>query len=255
MEDRTKIRIKEVKKRVWESRKKKIKIFFFTLLIFLVIAGMFKIKQLTVNFLWRSDIFKLKDIEVIPDKAKTYINSVIELEKDRNLLFLDIKSLREMIMKIPGIENCKIKKIYPSKIQIQITLRKPFVCIIKDEKKYFIDKSGVVLTENAGNKRCITVKGIKIEKQCVSQSDIWKIKVLENIEKWYNFYNIRRFFSIKEVNFISPNRIILETEKGEVVIKAKDINLQMEKLMNILEQQKLKKWEYIDLRFKNVYKK
>jgi len=254
MEDKTKRRIREIKQRVWRERKKKIRIFFILFLLFLVIYGIYEIRKLTVNFLWQIDVFKLKKIEVIPEKAITYINPVIEIEKGESLLFLDIKNLREMILKIPGVENCKIKKIYPDKLQIEVLIRKPFVCIIAGNKKYIIDKTGLVLKNVDDSENYIIVKGIKIDNSCVDEMDKWKLKVLENIEKWYNFYNLRKFISINEVEFISPNEIILNTEKGEIKIKEDDINLQMERLFNLLNQ-KIEDWEYIDLRFKNIYKK
>lgn len=158
-----------------------------------------------------------------------------------------------MILKIPEVENCKIKKVYPDKLQIEVVIRKPFVCIIAGNKKYIVDKKGVVV-KNVSDSNYIIVKGIKVNNSCIDEKDKWKLKVLENIEKWYNFYNLRKFISINEVEFISPNEIILITEKGKIKIKKDDINLQMEKLFNLLNQ-KIGKWEYIDLRFKNIYKK
>ncbi len=253
MEDKTKRRIREIKQRAWKERKKKIRIFFIVSLLIILICGVYEIKKAVVNFLWNIDTFKLKKIEVIPEKAITYINPVIEIEKGKNLLFLDIKKLREMILKIPGVENCKIKKIYPDKLQIEVMIRKPFVCIIAENKKYIVDKKGVVV-KNVSDNNYIIVKGIKINSTCVDETDKWKLKVLENIEKWYNFYNLRKFISIEEVEFISPNEIILITEKGKIKIRKADIKLQMEKLFNLLNQ-KIGKWEYIDLRFKNIYKK
>jgi len=253
MEDKTKRRIREIKQRVWRERKKKIKIFFIVSLLIILICGVYEIKKAVVNFLWQIDTFKLKKIEVIPEKAITYINPVIEIEKGNSILFLDIKKLREMILKIPEVENCKIKKVYPDKLQIEVVIRKPFVCIIAGNKKYIIDKKGVVV-KNVSDSNYIIVKGIKVNNSCIDEKDKWKLKVLENIEKWYNFYNLRKFISINEVEFISPNEIILITEKGKIKIKKDDINLQMEKLFNLLNQ-KIGKWEYIDLRFKNIYKK
>jgi len=254
MEDKTKRRIKEIKQRVWRERKKKIRIFFIVFLSILVIYGTYEIRKLTVNFLWQIDVFKLKKIEVIPEKAITYINPVIEIEKGKSLLFLDIKNLREMILKIPGVENCKIKKIYPDKLQIEVMMRKPFVCIIAGNKKYIIDKTGLVFKNVTDSENYIIVKGIKINNSCVNEKDKWKLKVLENIEKWYNFYNLRSSISISEIEFISANEIILHTGKGEIKIRENDIDLQMEKLSELLKQ-KIEKWEYIDLRFKNIYKK
>ena len=253
MEDKTKRRIREIKQRVWRERKKKIRIFFIVSLLIILICGVYEIKKAVVNFLWQIDTFKLKKIEVIPEKAITYINPVIEIEKGNSILFLDIKKLREMILKIPEVENCKIKKVYPDKLQIEVVIRKPFVCIIAGNKKYIIDKKGVVV-KNVSDSNYIIVKGIKVNNSCIDEKDKWKLKVLENIEKWYNFYNLRKFISINEVEFISPNEIILITEKGKIKIKKDDINLQMEKLFNLLNQ-KIGKWEYIDLRFKNIYKK
>jgi len=253
MEDKTKRRIREIKQRVWRERKKKIKIFFIVSLLIILICGVYEIKKAAVNFLWQIDTFKLKKIEVIPEKAISYINPLIEIEKGHSILFLDIKKLRELILKIPEVENCKIKKVYPDKLQIEVVIRKPFVCIIAGNKKYIIDKKGVVV-KNVSDSNYIIVKGIKVNNSCIDEKDKWKLKVLENIEKWYNFYDLRKFISINEVEFISPNEIILITEKGKIKIKKDDINLQIEKLFNLLNQ-KIGKWEYIDLRFKNIYKK
>ncbi len=257
MEEKTERRIREIRQRIWEKRKNKIKIIFIIILILSLIYLSFKIKNSTIKFLWQLDTFKLKEVEIVPDKAKFYIEPVLELEKDKNLLFIDIDDLRQMILNIPEVENCKIKKIYPDKLYIDISLRKPFVSVIYNERKYIIDKNGVVLSDIEEEKNYIDIYGIKIEQNCVNETDRWKLNILDEIKKWYNYFNLRKFFLVNQINFISPNEIILYTDKGSIKIRRTDIKSQMEKLSILLQevQGNIERWEYIDLRYKNIYKK
>jgi len=257
MEEKTKERIKKLKREVWNKRIKKIKIFlvFFIFLIFFF--GIYQLKKAILYYLWNLEIFSLKEIKVSPSDLKPLITETIGLEPGKNLLFLDIEEINRKISQLRFVEKSKIKKILPSTIEIEITIRKPWIMIKSEKYTTFVDTSGIVVSPPELPENYWKVKGIEIENFSVIDSDKEKIDVLKEIEKWYNFFNIGNLFKIVEIDISNLEKIILSDGEREIYVATENIKEKFEDLKIVLEEciSKNYQWEYIELRFKNPYVK
>lgn len=88
--------------------------------------------------------FNIKNIII----EENHIISTDELKKDldflyfSNLFFLDVKRLESALLKKTFIKSFRIKKIYPDKIKIIISEKKPVAILLNSKKKFYITKNG-----------------------------------------------------------------------------------------------------------------
>lgn len=250
MEEKNK-KIEEIKKRVILQRKKKIRIFKYFFLIGIILCSFFFIRIKTLKFLWNLETFRIKEIKIYPEDM-TKIIELIEIEKNKNLLFLDADNLMEKINSISEIDGCKIIKKFPSTLEIIISLRKPWAILKYDEKEFLIDKNGVVLSNEGKNIPSLLIYGIKVNEKENKVEENEKIKILSEIERWYNYFNIGNYFKIKKIDISELNKIEISDGEKSVFFTEENIKIKMEKLLTILKKID-NNFEYIDTRFKNFY--
>lgn len=257
--ERTDQRIKELKQQVWERRRKRIKVFFYAVGIVIVCFFIFNVKRLLAVFLWDIKTFKVKEVRILPYEARPMITGLIEIETGKSMLFLDIDDLREQIMRINEVENCTIRKFYPSTLEINVTVRKPWIILEKESAIFFIDKTGKILSPPDNPEKLLRVTGITLSENSVDTKDLWKLEVLKELEKWYNFYNLQKYFSIESISIVKPTEIVLNERDGtrKIILLDKNIREKFEKLRSVLEEcnKNATLWDYIDIRFENPYVK
>lgn len=241
-------KIEEIRQRISLRRKKKLKILFFLIFIGFIIYGFCFIKGKTLNFLWNLEIFKIKEIKIYPESMSSLIKELIELEKDKNLLFLDIDNLREKINSISEVENCKILKIFPSTLEINIILRIPWAILIDGDKKYVIDKNGVIINRNYENIP-LKIYGVKINQENRIEEPE-KVVILNELDKWYNYFNIKKFFKISSIDISDLNKIEISDGERKIYFTKENIKEKVETLFIVLKNLN-NDFEYIDTRFKN----
>ncbi len=71
------------------------------------------------------------------------ILSMTQLDRQMNILSIDLDKLREKVQAHPWIERAEIRRIFPDRISIRITERKPVAIILLD-RLYYIDRQGVI---------------------------------------------------------------------------------------------------------------
>ncbi|MCM8819099.1 MAG: FtsQ-type POTRA domain-containing protein, partial [Candidatus Omnitrophica bacterium] len=231
------------------KKKRKIKIFFLIIFIGVLIYGFYFLKRKTLKFLWNLESFKIKEIKIYPENITPLIKAILELEKDKNLLFLNAEELRERINSISEVENCKVTKIYPSTIQIDIILRKPWAII---ENEYIIDRNGIILNENKNNIALLPIYGVKVDKMKNKVIEIEKVYILKEFDRWYNYYNIGNLFKINKIDISDVKKIEISNDGKKIYFTKEDIKDKIENLSVILKNLK-DDFEYIDTRFKNFY--
>ncbi|MCM8801828.1 MAG: FtsQ-type POTRA domain-containing protein [Candidatus Omnitrophica bacterium] len=206
----------------------------------------------TLQFLWASGIFEIKEIKIYPENM-SYIREMLELEKDKNLLFLDIENLMEKINFISEVEGCKITKKFPSTIEINLILRKPWAILKYNEKEFLIDKNGVILNNERENLTgLLYIYGIKVNEKENKVEENEKVNVLVEFEKWYNYFNIGNFFKLKKVDISDLNKIEISDGEKSIFFSKENIKIKLEKLVIVLKNLN-NNFEYIDTRFKNFY--
>ena len=94
-------------------------------------------KELSINQLKVKEII-IKNNEILREK---------ELIKDfsflynKNMVFLNVFEINKKLEKKSFIKKLKIKKIYPNRLEIKIIEKEPIAIIIKNKRKFFLDKN------------------------------------------------------------------------------------------------------------------
>ncbi|MCM8762141.1 MAG: hypothetical protein NC905_04710 [Candidatus Omnitrophica bacterium] len=252
---KTEERIKELRQQVWSRRKRKIKVFSIITGIIILIAFILNTKRILTAIFWDMELFHIKTVKIIPESARPLLTGIAETENLGNLLFLDIHDLNNRVSKIRGVEKCSIIKEFPSTLKIMITLRKPWVLIERNWGGIFIDREGKVLEVPESHSFSLKVSGIEIDRESVAEDELWKLGVLQEIEKWYNFYNIQRYFLMEKITIIKPTEIILQEAESirRIIITSNNIEETFKKIKIVLGEceESGKEWEYIDGRFRD----
>ena len=257
MENRTLERKRMLRREMWAKRKKKIKIVSLFLIILFFFFGMYQFKKGVSNYLWNLETFKLQNINVFPENVSPIITEIVTIERGKNLLFFPLSELQEKISQLRIVERCRIKKIFPSTIEIEIEVRKPWVEIETGKSPVFIDTTGIVVPPPENGTNYIKIYGLNIENYSVSGKDLNKIKILREIEKWYNSFNIANTFEILTIDLSDLEKIVLKNNEKLIYIRNENIEEKFENLKIILAECESKNftWQYIDLRFENPYVK
>ena len=257
MEEKTIERIRKLKKERWYNRRKKIKVLFFFLIACFLIISFVEIKKMLITYLWNLEMFKIKEIEVYPESLVPLITGIIELEKGKNLLFIDIKEIERKIRNLRIVESCTVRKIFPSTLQINIQVRKPWVILKEGAKQTAIDRDGIAIPSVENKENYWQVEGIKFDREGIKEKERGKIYILREIERWYNFFNIATLFKVKRVVLSEIEKIVLDNGEKKIYLHYKDLKKEFEKLKIVMLECKKRnfEWEYIDLRFKDPYVK
>ncbi len=172
------------------------------------------------------------------------------LKKENIFLFNSEKAKAQILKKFLTIEEVKILKKFPKKIEVLVKEREP-AFLICSQNCYLVDKSGILFKE-AENENFLKIEkeekfdfvlGEKIFSKDFAQK-ILKIK--EETEKLEIF---------SEKVKIEKERAEFETKEGWKIFfdLTKDVDFQLKKLKALFEKEiskeKRKNLEYIDLRF------
>lgn len=248
-------RKREVKQQVWTRRKKRIRIAVYFMLAAAIVLGAFNFKRILTSLFWDIDTFRVKEVHITPYNARELITGLMEMQTGGNMLFLDADGLREQILRIKEIEDCRVKKDYPSTIDIEVTLRKPWIMVESGGRSFFVDRSGKILAAPEDSSGLLLVSGVALGKEEIEGADAWKLDVLKEIEKWYNFSNLQKYFGVESVNIVKPTEIVLKTagDSRRITVIKDYLQEKFEQLSVVLEECEKKgvRWEYIDLRFEN----
>lgn len=247
-------KIEETKKKLFAKKKKKFKFFLTLICVVLIVFFSFFIKKQVLEFLHTNPQFYIKKIEIYPKEISHKIENTIDLESEKNLLFINGKDLRQRILNFLEIEDCSIIKKFPNTLEIYLKLRKPWAILNWENKNYIIDKKGIILSEDTYYETPFYfVYGVEIEIEGKCVRNIQKLNILLEIEKWYNYFNVGNHFKLRKIDLTNLNHIILSDGVREIYLTSENIKEKFEKLSLILR--KIKDYEYIDLRFKDAYVK
>lgn len=124
-----------------KKKKKKRKVNTSNLMILLSFLLMITIGMYSIL---NSSLFNTNKVEVQGNKKiKTEdILKELDIRKDKNIFMHDLKKIEKLVLENPYIEEVKVKRKLPSKLQILIK-EKEIYAIIKDKEDYcYIDKDG-----------------------------------------------------------------------------------------------------------------
>lgn len=189
----------------------------------------------------------------------------ITLNGSQNIFLVNTVRINNMALgQYPIIDSLSIKKTLPNTLEVNIIERKPFAIFHNDEY-FFIDEKGVAFKRTSADlPGLLIVRQIdKVEaKEIVLGTEVIKREIAEKIARIKKGLEEKSQVAIKEVNITSEERLDIKTEENWLAYfnLTTDINLQIEKLVLLLEEELPKEsraeLQYIDLRFKDrVYYK
>ncbi len=119
---------------------------FHILFIFLLLGGLFYSLQRAYLFLISWDNLNIKETVIVCSKPEVRegIQQILRGKNLGNILLLDINKIRETVAAHRWIKEVRVRKIFPSTLNIEVKERIPFA-LIKKENLCLIDKEGVEL--------------------------------------------------------------------------------------------------------------
>ncbi|MBM3708847.1 MAG: FtsQ-type POTRA domain-containing protein [Actinobacteria bacterium] len=138
-------------KRIIAGRKRRAaKRKFFLFLRILLMLVFFTALIWGFNYFYNSSYFKISSIII---KGNFHYDSELikkeaEVVLGLNIFEIDKKYVEEKLEKnLIWLKSASLKKVFPNKIEIEITERKPYLKLVYGGRYYLIDDSGVILEE------------------------------------------------------------------------------------------------------------
>ena len=144
------------------------------------------------NYLYNSKYFKIKTITVTGNSHYDgdQIKKVADVAIGANIFEISKKNIEDnLAAQLIWIKSIFLKKIFPDKLEISVTERRPYVRLVYGGKYYILDEEAVVLGEISGNEMSLYLdyllvrNGIKFypktgekiaKKSILSAADIYK---------------------------------------------------------------------------------
>jgi cell division septal protein FtsQ len=120
-------------------------------LFFLALAGFFFALTEVYLYLINCDDFAVRKAEIVCRRefVGQDIRALLSASKLRNLLLLDIGSLRNRIEAHRWVKEARLRKVFPSTLKVEITEREPAAILKVGESLLMIDRDGVWLEQLA----------------------------------------------------------------------------------------------------------
>ena len=236
-------------------------------LIKLVIFGIAALLSAFIWFLFFSNFFRVKSIEINykgniqKQDLEQMVNGQMDSNKliffpQKNIFLFSATKLRYDLKNKYNFETIQIQKDYSNKIKLLIEDKQPTSLLLEDGKYYLVDNEGQTITE-------INLETVKnyavpvIENVSSKKMQEKKVQVDQSILIFVNnFYNefIKQENVFKMKNFVVNDdlykvKLVLENNPSIYVSTKLAIGSQIEKLLSVKDELKsdFAKKEYIDL--------
>jgi len=186
------------------------------------------------NFLIKKIIIENNEITKSQD-IKKKLNFLYK----SNLVFLNTRNIRNVLLNEPFIQSFRIKKIYPDIIKISISEKKLVAILLNNKKKFYITNKGKKIRYKyiENYKNLPTIIG-------ASNEFIDLYRVLNNLD-----FPIK---SIKSFYFYEIGRWDLALHDGRIVkLPSKNYKISLRKFIKIKNKSNFKKFKTFDYRIKN----
>ena len=186
--------------------------------------------------------FKIKKIEIfgVSDLKKKEIEDSVDPLKGKNIIFVNIHKVKKLLKKFDFVEEFKVKKIYPDRIEITVKELKPIGILIDKNKQFILLEYGKSI-EGRQNKNYSGLPYVYGE-NAKSHFFIFH-KSLKDID-----FKIEL---IKEFKYFDINRWDIVLKNGKI-IRLPSVNYKdsLKKFLNIYTKDNFKKFNVFDFRIK-----
>ncbi len=224
-------------------------------LLFIAISLLGSVKWAQFNAIFIVENVKIEGINYFDDTMLIEYKTSI---KNQNIFFSNLKDYKNDIKSLDHIKDCKVSRVFPKTIKIEIYEREP-LAMISSNDLIILDSEGVCLPveyceislpilSNFKNNQELYEKGKKTKSSNVLKSiDVIKYSK-DNFDSLYD--NISEFV----FNEDSEYEIILKNGRTKILLGSDNIFAKIDYLnafANALpETKKLESYRYVDLRYK-----
>ena len=190
-----------------------------------IIFSIFALKKITIE---NNSLLKENDIK-----------KSLEPIYDKNLLQLNNKEIKKILLQNSLIDSFKIKKKYPNTLEIEIFEKKPIAILFDKKQKFYISEKIDLIDYNMLN------------------IDNNLPYVLGNKDDFKIFYdNLKKikfpFNSVKKYILYENNRWDLETLNNKTIkLSPQNYKDNLEHYLNLINKKEFKKYNLYDYRIKN----
>ena len=209
----------------------------------IIIALILLISLTTITFDQKIifSIFALKKITIENNSLlkKNDIKKSLEPIYDKNLLLLNNKEIKKILLQNSLIDSFKIKKKYPNTLKIEISEKKIIAILFDKKQKFYISEKIELIDYNMLN------------------IDNNLPYVLGNKDDFKIFYdNLRKikfpFNSVKKYILYENNRWDLETLNNKTIkLSPQNYKDNLEHYLNLINKKEFKNYNLYDFRIKN----
>lgn len=209
----------------------------------IIIALILLISLTTITFDQKIifSIFALKKITIENNSLlkENDIKKSLEPIYDKNLLLLNNKEIKKILLQNSLIDSFKIKKKYPDTLKIEIFEKKPIAILFDKKQKFYISEKIELIDYNM----------LSIDNNLPY--------VLGNKDDFKIFYdNLRKikfpFNSVKKYILYENNRWDLETLNNKTIkLSPQNYKDNLEHYLNLINKKEFKNYNLYDFRIKN----
>ena len=250
-----------IEKQNTNKKQKKNGGFIQALKIILKIIIVIFISVCVILFLFVSPVFSIQ--EVIVNGAEKLSESVYislsNIQIGQNIFELDKTAIKDAILEEPYVENIEIKRIYPNKVEINVTERKASYMIESFGQYIYLDRNGYILERNSELLNLPIIKGYETDMENIeiggriNENDLPKFNDLIKITDSLRDNNITA--KLTSIDISDDEEYTLEfSEEGKKVIlgNTKELSAKMAWINLFIAEEKDKKGT-IYLNSNNVY--
>jgi cell division protein FtsQ len=183
------------------------------------------------------------------------------LRKGMNLLEMDLGSLTRSVLEHPRIKTVTFKKVYPSRVEISLEERKPFVQIYSPGRDlYFLaDEEGFILPEPRQRpfKGFLVYADDSVRPVPKTAGGQYRSERLAELYDFLKDPETRSLIAEEKIRKAAVNEIgfwTFSTEEGMDFLVGEELGhlKRLEDVKALLEAEPREKIDYLDLRFKDV---
>ena len=175
------------KERAKARKRKRIKTILKWTTLLLILGG-------GIAFLLTSPIFNIKEIEVVQNNrvsAETIV-SLSGLNSEMNIFRFWSASIENKIEENAYIEDAKIKRVLPNKIQIEVTERVPRFCVQVLNSLAYINSQGYILEISQNELALPIITGIRTPEENIKEGNRLEEEDLICLEEVLKIMNIAK---------------------------------------------------------------
>ena len=229
---------------------KSLKLYGVVISAFITIFSVYKYSQL-IGFT------KIKKIHISGNNfiEKSTIKDHLKLGYDADLLFFDISENQQLLTEIDYIKSCRISRIFPSTLIVEIIENDPIAHLKTLENEFIMDKDGILLPLNLSIISYFSLPELKLSNS-ININNYESNDFTKNIGSKLNelqFQYPQIFNGILEFQFSEKEDIIMDfAQNTKIYVKKNDLDLHFKILDEFQEiKQNLSNYSIIDLRVKD----